>query len=70
MSNGIRCGCGQCTLGGIFWPVVMITLGVLFFLDRFHLRYGFHELWPVLLIVVGIMKVAAALAPATGHPGQ
>jgi hypothetical protein len=30
-------------------------------------RYGFGELWPVILIVVGIVKVAEALTSNDGH---
>ena len=36
-------------------PVIMITVGVLFLLDRFaDLR--FHQTWPVLLIVIGLLQ--------------
>jgi len=69
MSNG-RCRCGRCVVGGLRGPLVLITLGVLLFASQWNWRYGFGELWPVLLIVVGISKVAQALAPMEGHVGR
>ena len=36
MSNGVRCHCHSCTIRGLMWPAVLITLGVLFLLDRAH----------------------------------
>ncbi|MDX1982424.1 MAG: DUF5668 domain-containing protein [Bryobacteraceae bacterium] len=37
-------------------PVLLITLGVLFSIDHFG-PYGFSRTWPVLLIVVGLLKL-------------
>ena len=42
------------TNGGIIGGVVLITLGVLFLLDQFIPNVNFGDLWPVLLIVIGI----------------
>jgi hypothetical protein len=39
-------------------PVILITVGVLFAFDRFT-RFGFHETWPVLLIVMGLLRLVA-----------
>jgi hypothetical protein len=49
-------------------PAVLITLGVLFLIGQYS-RYSFGELWPILLIVIGAVKVAEALAPTEGHVG-
>jgi hypothetical protein len=38
-------------------PVILITIGVLFAFDRFT-EFRFSQTWPVLLIVVGLMKLA------------
>jgi hypothetical protein len=35
--------------------VVMITLGVLFLIDRYFPDIHFGDLWPFILIVVGIL---------------
>lgn len=63
----LRCGCTQCVIGGMRGPLVLITLGVLFLVDRWHWGYTFGQLFPLLMIVFGVMKVAEALAPADGH---
>ncbi len=44
------------------WPVVLITLGVLFMLDEFVPHWGFHRTWPVLLVVVGVLKLIDTVA--------
>jgi len=49
--------------------VVLITLGVIFLLGIHSGFYSLHELWPILLIVVGAVKVAEALASREGHIG-
>jgi hypothetical protein len=49
-------------------PAAIITVGVLFLLDQ--LRGGIFSFWntaPVILIVLGIISLAAAAAPADGH---
>jgi hypothetical protein len=43
-------------LRAIRWPITLITLGVLFALNNFT-EYRFHETWPVLLIVFGLMSL-------------
>ena len=48
----------QLLLRSIKGPVIMITIGVLFAADRFT-DYHFHQTWPVLLIVIGLMQLLA-----------
>ena len=43
-------------LRAIRWPVTLITLGTLFALNNFTI-YGFHQTWPVLLIVFGLLSL-------------
>lgn len=69
MSNGMRCRCTRCAISGMMGPVVLITLGVLFLVGRMRMGYGFGDLWPVLLIVIGLVKVASAMASTDGHVG-
>jgi len=35
-------------------PLILITIGTLFAIDRFT-QYRFSETWPILLIVVGVL---------------
>jgi hypothetical protein len=51
-------------------PVVLITLGVLFLLPRLGIPFGFGTLWPVLLIVIGVVKLAESMASSEGHVGS
>jgi hypothetical protein len=39
------------------WPVILITLGVIFLLEEFVPHLGFRKTWPVLLVVFGILKL-------------
>jgi hypothetical protein len=54
-------------VGGMKWPLVLITTGLLLFANQLGWHYGFRTLWPIILIVIGVMKVAEALAPTTNH---
>jgi hypothetical protein len=45
-------------------PAVLVTLGVLFLLTEFwHMRFQ----WPVLLIVIGLVKVWQSTTSQEGH---
>lgn len=37
-------------------PVILITIGVLFTVDHFG-GYSFGRTWPVILIIVGLLKL-------------
>lgn len=37
-------------------PLIIITVGVLFAIDRFS-EYHFSKTWPILLIVVGVLRL-------------
>jgi hypothetical protein len=47
-------------------PAVLITIGVLFLLQQLHI-FNFGRTFPVLLIVIGLVKIAQRSAPDTGH---
>jgi hypothetical protein len=47
-------------------PAVLITIGVLF-LPGFHSDLGIEKTWPILLLVIGAVKLAEALASPEGH---
>jgi hypothetical protein len=43
-------------------PITLITVGVLFALNNFT-PFGFHQTWPVLLIVFGLLSLLRRAAP-------
>lgn len=49
--------------GGFVVGIILIALGGLFLLDRLLPRIDFGDLWPVMLIVVGILIIASQLRP-------
>jgi Domain of unknown function (DUF5668) len=71
MSNSAKtaCRCTQCRVRGLMGPIVLITIGVLFLTGQYS-RYGFFDLWPIILIVIGAVLVAQALVSREGHVGS
>jgi cell wall-active antibiotic response 4TMS protein YvqF len=69
MSNETKCRCARCTCSGLMGPAVLITLGALVLVGRMGWGYSFRDLWPVLLIVIGLVKLAESLSSAEGHIG-
>lgn len=68
MSDRIRCTCRRCTIRGLMGPAIIIAVGVLFLLDQVRGGYfSFGNTWPVILIVIGAISLAAAASPADGH---
>ena len=65
------CICGRCSTRGLLGPAVLITLGLLFLLANMP-GYPFERTWPILLIVIGAIKVARYVMPSGSHrnPGQ
>ena len=49
-------------------PAIIITIGVLFLLSEMRGGdFDFSNTYPVILIVIGAISLAAALAPTDGH---
>lgn len=46
--------------------VTLITLGVLFLLNNLYEGLGFERTWPVLLVVIGLVKVVEYLTRSIG----
>ena len=61
------CGCERCGRRGLMGPVILITIGGIFMLQQFTWRLGIGELWPVILIVIGVMKLLEFSASTQGH---
>ncbi len=69
MSNGTKCRCARCMCSGLMGPAVLITLGALFLVGRSSWGHSIHDLWPILLVVIGVVKLAGALVSTEGHIG-
>lgn len=68
MSAPTRCHCPSCTIRNLSGPTVVITIGVLFLLHQWQGgRFYFGNTWPVILLVIGVLQLATALAPRDGH---
>jgi Domain of unknown function (DUF5668) len=48
---------------------MVITIGAIFLVHQYT-PYGMGTLWPLLLIVPGVILVAASFASDTGHIGS
>jgi hypothetical protein len=62
-----RCRCARCRIHGLMGPAVLITIGVLFLVQQTSWRFPFWQTWPVILLVVGAVKLGEALASTEGH---
>jgi hypothetical protein len=50
-------------------PLMLITVGVIFLAAQYT-RYGMGDLWPLFLIVPGILMLAQSFASKEGHISQ
>jgi hypothetical protein len=60
------CSCPRCRCTGYLGPIVLVTLGVLFLIDQYSV-YSIGRTWPIILIVIGVVKLLQWNAPTTGH---
>ena len=60
------CSCARCRIRGLMGPVMLITIGALF-LAANYTRYSFGDLWPILLVVAGLMLLVESTASKEGH---
>jgi hypothetical protein len=42
---------------GLVGPAVLITIGSIFLAERLWPDFSFHRLWPLILIVIGIVRL-------------
>ncbi len=64
-----RCGCTCCRVRSLMGPILLITIGAIFLAGQYT-RYGFLDLWPVILVVIGVVLVGQSLASREGHLGS
>lgn len=62
-----ECACPQCRIRGLQGPLILIAIGVLFSLDHIWNLWSFSQTWPMILIVMGLIKVFERLASDAGH---
>lgn len=67
MSRWRNCGCAYCRTRGLMGPAVLITVGVLFFIGQYSWQFGFDRTWPILVIVIGAVKLLSDTASTEGH---
>jgi hypothetical protein len=63
------CPCSRCRIRAIMGPLMMITVGGIFLLGEYT-RYSIDQLWPLFLIVPGIIMLVQSLASREGHIGS
>jgi len=70
MSTQPRCTCSRCTIRGLMGPAIITTLGILFLLSELQDgMFSFRYTFPIILIVIGAINLASAVAPMDGHIG-
>ena len=60
-------GNSRSLLGAIRGPIMLIAVGLLFAADHFC-DYGIWRTWPVLLILLGLLKLAERLGSGEHTP--
>jgi hypothetical protein len=65
----VSCPCARCRIRGIMGPLMMTTVGAIFLIAEYT-RYSIDQLWPLFMIVPGIILLAQSLASRDGHIGS
>jgi hypothetical protein len=60
------CQCPRCRTRRIMGPAMMVTVGALFLLENLG-ALGFGRTWPVILLVIGGVKLLQGSASTEGH---
>jgi hypothetical protein len=60
------CQCARCRSRRLMGPAVVLTLGLLFLFESL-VRIGFGKTWPILLLVIGGVKLFQSSASTEGH---
>jgi hypothetical protein len=67
--NAAICQCQRCRTRKLMGPAILVTIGVLMLLDNTG-RLGFHQTWPAILLVIGVVKLVQSNASSDGHFGS
>jgi len=63
-----KCTCARCRVRGLMGPLMLIAVGAIFLFGRFT-SFGFIKLWPLLLVLAGIVLWLQSTASGAGHTG-
>ena len=61
-----NCSCVRCRCHGLMGAAILITLGVLFLLENFHVM-PFDQSFPILLLVIGSVLLIGRTGSTEGH---
>lgn len=61
-----NCQCVRCRAHGLMVPAVLITFGVLFLLDNYHV-IRFNQSLPVVFLVIGCVLLISRTGSTEGH---
>ena len=64
-----KCTCARCRARALMGPLMLITVGAIFLLGEYT-SHGFGDLWPVILVVAGIVLCLQSFASREGHTGS
>ena len=67
-TRSATCRCVACTAVSLTGPALIVTVGIMGLLAEFS-RIGWGESWPLLLIVVGVLKFLQITGSREGHIG-
>jgi hypothetical protein len=61
------CNCARCRIRGLMGPAIIITIGVIFLVGQYSWDFSAGRLWPVIFIVIGVVKLLSDTASTEGH---
>ncbi|HEV2306622.1 MAG TPA: DUF5668 domain-containing protein [Candidatus Acidoferrales bacterium] len=67
MARWRGCTCARCRTHGLMGPAILITIGLLFFFGQYNWHYSIDRTWPVILIVIGVVKLLSDTMSTEGH---
>ena len=65
-SSRVRCFCDRCRTRSLMGPAVLVTVGVVFLLDNLG-KVPFERTWPLIILVIGVVKLLQSNASGSGH---
>lgn len=64
-TSRFRCYCDRCKMRGVMGAAIITTVGVISLFETYGQGWG--RTWPILLIVVGLVKILQSSASTAGH---